>query len=202
MMPSRHPQTGHYKINMGRNREISNSEIEKLLDDANYLIDEAEALKYVIDAVPYDETPPDGESIIDMLRLINFAQKEYYRPVSERVFSENRLVKLNEITHFKKAYQDHDEEKERDIQKVLSKIIKNRAALLIFFNRITVIDWERILKDQFGTQITLYDFAVEMVKEERGLLKNIADLVMIYQNELHNQREINRKISQRKLSDD
>ncbi len=187
---------------MGRNREISNSEIEKLLDDANYLIDEAEALKYVIDAVPYDETPPDGESIIDMLRLINFAQKEYYRPVSERVFSENRLVKLNEITHFKKAYQDHDEEKERDIQKVLSKIIKNRAALLIFFNRITVIDWERILKDQFGTQITLYDFAVEMVKEERGLLKNIADLVMIYQNELHNQREINRKISQRKLSDD
>jgi hypothetical protein len=186
---------------MNKVREISNSDIEKFIDDANYLIDEAEALKYVIDSVPYDETPPGGESIIDMLRLINFAQKEYYKPVAERVFTENRLIKLNEITHYKKAYAEHTDEKERDIQKVLNKIIKNRAAIINLFNKITVIDWERILKDYSGEEITLFYFVSGMVKEERAVLKKIADLVLLYQNELQNQREINSKAGHRKFSD-
>jgi hypothetical protein len=186
---------------MGKYRELSHSDIEHLIDDANYLIDEAEALKYVIDSVPFNEAPPEGDSIIDMLRLINFAQKEYYKPVTERVFTENRLIKLNEIVHFKKAYTEQTEEKENDIQKVLNKIIKNRAALINLFYKITVIDWERVLKDYSGEEITLYTFIANMVKEERGVLKKIADLVLLYQNELQSQREINSKMGSRKFSD-
>ncbi len=186
---------------MGKTGEVSLNDVEKLLDDANYLIDEAEALKYVIDSVPYDETPPDGESIIDMLRIINFAQKEYYRPITEKAYSESRPIKLSGIVHFKKAYKEQTEEKERDIQKVLNKIIKNRAASLNFFRRMTLFDWERLIKDHSGNEISLYDFICEMIKEERGLLRKIADLVMIYQQELQNQRDINRRAGQRKFSE-
>jgi hypothetical protein len=39
-----------------------------------------------------------------------------------------------------------------------------------------------------------------MVRDERKILKEIADLVLIYQNERQHQREINKKASQQKSS--
>ncbi len=182
-------------------QEISSKDVENLLDDAEYLQDEAEAMKYVIDSVPYDETPPEGYSILDMLRLIDHAQVSYLRPIVEKVLSENRLQKLSEYDHYRDTFENENEEKTEDkpdVQKVLNRIIKHRASLLNIFERISLIDWERKVRDENGKEILFFEFADKIIRDERKTLKEIADLVMIYQNEKQHQREINRKASQRK----
>lgn len=178
------------------NLNISQKQIDNLVDDAEYLLDEAEALKYVIDSIPFNETPTDGISIINMLRLINHAQSNYYRPIIELVFSENRLVRLANYEDFNETF-DSKEDDEADVQKVLNRIVKHRAALLTILNKIPLIDWERTLKNENGKEITLFDFTQTMINQERGLLKKIADLVLIYQNEKAHQREINKKAAER-----
>ena len=179
-------------------QEITQDQLNNLISDAEYLLDEAEALKYVIDAVPYKESPPDGLSIYNMLKLIDHAQVNYYRPITEKVFSENRIVKLSDYEHFKDTFEEITDEDEINIQKTLSKIIKHRAALINVFKRISLIDWERELKGERGEFIILYDLANKMIRDERKILKEIADLVLIYQNERQHQREINKKASQEK----
>lgn len=182
------------------NQEITQEQFNELISDAEYLLDEAEALKYVIDSVPYDETPPNGMSIYNMLKLIDHAQVNYYRPITERVFSENRMIKLSDFEHYKDTFEEVTDEDEINIQKTLSKIIKHRAAVINVFKRIPLIDWERNLKGDRGESLILFDLANKMVRDERSILKEIADLVLIYQNERQHQREINKKASQNKSS--
>jgi hypothetical protein len=181
-------------------QEITQEQFNELISDAEYLLDEAEALKYVIDSVPYDESPPDGMSIYNMLKLIDHAQVNYYRPITERVFAENRMIRLSDFEHYKDTFEEVTEKDEMDIQKTLSKIIKHRAAVINVFKRISLIDWERELKGERGESLILFDLASKMVRDERNILKEIADLVLIYQNERQHQREINKKASQQKSS--
>ena len=86
----------------------------------------------------------------------------------------------------------------KDIFTVLNKIVKHRAALINVFKKIPLIDWERTLKDSDGNEISLYDFASGMVQSERKILKEIADLVLIHQNEKLKTREINQRVEHRK----
>lgn len=181
-------------------QEITQEQFNQLISDAEYLLDESEALKYVIDAVPYAETPPDGMSIYNMLKLIDHAQTDYYRPITERVYAENRLVKLSDFEHYKDTFEKETDEDEMNIQKTLSKIIKHRAAIINVFKRISLIDWERELRGERGETLILFDLANKMIRDERKILKEIADLVLIYQNERQHQREINKKASQQKTS--
>lgn len=182
------------------NQEITQEKVNELLSDAEYLLDEAEALKYVIDAVPYSETPPEGLSIYNMLKLIDHAQANYYRPITERVISENRLVRLSDFEHYKDTFEEITDEEEINIQKTLSKTIKHRAALINVFKRISLIDWEKELRGDRGELLRLFDLASKMIRDERKTLKEIADLVLIYQNERQHQREIEKKASQQKSS--
>lgn len=175
---------------------INQTLIGFLIDDISYLEAEAEALKYLIDTIPYDEKPPQGQSIKDKLRLIDFAQHYYYRPIIERVLIENRPIKLADISHFNSSFSEHDNE-ETDIHKVLNKLIKHRVALQTILEKIHPIDWEKSLKDDNGDDISLFRFVENMVKDERSTLKEIADLILIYQNERQYQREIQKKISKR-----
>lgn len=179
-------------------QEITQEQFNELLSDAEYLLDEAEALKYVIDSVPYVETPPEGMSIYNMLKLIDHAQVNYYRPITEKVFSENRLIKLSDFEHYKETFKEITDENEINIQKTLNKIIKHRAAIINVFKRISLIDWERELRGEGGEALILFDLANKMVRDERRILKEITDLVLIYQNEKQHQREINKKASQQK----
>lgn len=179
--------------------QVTQEQYEQLIDDAGYLQDEAEALKYIIDQVPYSETPPDGLSIYHMLKLIDHAQTNYYRPIIEKIFSENRLVNLADYVAFEETFEISAED-DVDIQKALNKIIKHRAGLLNIFGNIPLIDWEREVKDENNNVISLFTFANKMIRTERKILKEIADLVLIYQNEKQTQREINSKIEQRKIT--
>lgn len=182
---------------MMTDQEVTQEQLKQLIDDVSYLQDEAEALKYVIDQVPYTETPPDGLSIYEMLKLLDHAQVNYFRPIVENVFSENRIVNTSTMEDYEDTF-ELSEGDDKDVDKALNKIIKHRAALINVFGKIPLIDWERELKNRQGKIITLFEFVNNMVKQERSILKEIADLVLIYQNEKLNRREIDARAGQRK----
>lgn len=176
-------------------QEISQEQLDTLVEDASYLQDEAEAMQYVIDNVPYDKSPPEGRSIAEMLLLIDHAQLSYYRPILEKAIDDPRPTHLDNFTHFRENF-EADEEKMKDIQKILRKIAKHRAGLVNVIKNIPLIDWETIVyKD--SQQILLFDFIQEMIRFERGMLKDIADQVRVYNQEKQTRREIEQKRSQR-----
>ncbi len=171
--------------------EVTQEQVDRLVEDATYLQDEAEALKYVIDEVPYTEAPPDGRSIAEMLLLIDHAQLSYYRPIIEDAYKNSRATHLKEFEHFESTF-ELDDDKAKDIQKVLGKIVKHRAGLVNLINNIPLIDWEAIIyKD--NRELILYDFVQNMIRFERGKLKDIADLVMVFNQEKQTQREIRKR---------
>ncbi len=182
---------------MMTNDEVTQQQIDDLLDDAAYLQDEAEALKYIIDAVPFTQVPEEGMSILQKLMLIDYAQVDYYRPIVEKSFSSTRTVDLQKFEHYKNTFEASDEE---DIHKVLDKLIKHRAGLLNVIKKIPLIDWERELKSNDNNPITLYRFLNQLVKDEREQLKEIADLILIYQNNKQRNRVVDAKISERNES--
>lgn len=179
---------------MTSNQEVHQEQYKQLLDDAQYLQDEAEALMYIIDQVPYKDAPTDGMSIIQMLALIDHAQKNYYRPIIEKSFSSMRSLQLDNFDSYGETFEFPDDEK--DVQKILRKISKHRAAVLNLFEKIPLIDWEREIKSGHQS-LTLFDFANEMIHNERKILKEIADLVLIYQNNKQANREVDAKAQQR-----
>jgi len=179
---------------MTSDQEVHQEQYEQLLDDAKYLQDEAEALMYIIDHVPYKDAPTDGMSIIQMLALIDHAQKNYYRPIIEKSFSSTRSLQLDKFDSYSETFEFPDDEK--DVQKILRKISKHRAAVLNLFEKIPLIDWEREIKSGHQS-LTLFDFANKMIRDERKILKEIADLVLVYQNNKQANREVDAKAQQR-----
>lgn len=175
-------------------REITQEELDTLVEDAAYLEDEAEALKYVIEDVPYTETPPDGKSIAEMLLLIDHAQLSYYRPILEQAFKNPRPTRLSDFDHYRETF-EVDEEKLQNIQKLLSKLAKHRAGVVNVIKNIPLIDWEIVVYDD-NKEITLYDFMQQMIRFDRSMLKQIADLVMVFEQERQTQREIKQKQAQ------
>lgn len=174
--------------------EIKQSQVDSLVDDVAYLEHEAEALKYVIESVPYQEKPPSGKSIVETLLYLDHAQQEYYRPVIESVFKSVRPVNLNMFENPSETF-EMDKELAQDIQKVLYKISKHRVALLNLLKNIKLIDWEREITS--GREaITLYNFVHTMVQKERNTLKEIANLVLTYQSGKQVQREIESRKSE------
>lgn len=176
-------------------REISQEQLDKLVEDASYLQDEAEAMQYVIDNVPYDQTPPEGRSIAEMLLLIDHAQLSYYRPVLEEAVDNPRPTHLENFTHFEESF-EKDEEKLKDVQKILKKIAKHRVGLVNVIKNISLIDWETVVYKN-NNQFLLFDFIQQMIRFERGILKDIADQVRIYNQEKQRQRDIEQRRSQR-----
>ncbi|MDZ7693753.1 MAG: hypothetical protein U5K69_21980 [Balneolaceae bacterium] len=172
--------------------EVTQEDFDQLVEDASYLQDEAEALKYVIDEVPYTETPPNGQSIAEMLLLIDHAQLTYYRPIIEDAHQNSAApVRLEHYGDFNDTF-ELDEDKAKNIQKVLSKIVKHRAGLVNLIKSISLIDWEtRLYKN--NQELLLFNFARDMIRFDRQKLKDIADLVMVFNQEKEARREIDKR---------
>jgi hypothetical protein len=177
--------------------EVTRESFEQIIEDATYLQDEAEALKYVIDTVPYEEAPPaEDSSILDKLLLLDHLQVNYYRPVFEKAETPARNhVKVQSYDAFCEDFAP-ETNNDIDIQKILSKLAKHRAALINVLQKIPLIDWQiTIYKD--NKEITLYHFARDMIYKDRSILKDIAEMVMVFQKEQQGRREIEQKISER-----
>lgn len=160
--------------------EIKQSLIDSLIEDVGYLEHEAEALKYVIESVPYTENTSSGMSIIETLALVDHQQQQFYRAVIEEVIQSVRPINLNMFANPEETF-ELDSELANDIQKVLYKISKHRVALLTLIKNIKLIDWEREITSG-KTTLTLYEFVRQMVQKERAIFKNIANMVLAYQN--------------------
>lgn len=168
--------------------EIKQSQIDSLINDVAYLEHEAEALKYVIESVPYNKAPQKGKSIAEILQFIDHAQQNYYRPVIEDTFKNNRPINLNSYIKPSDSY-ERDDELLKDIQKLLYKISKHRVALLNLIKNLQLIDWEREISEGRST-VTLYEFTLDMVSKERKTLKEIAELVLAYQKSDESKHEL------------
>lgn len=175
-------------------REISQTQVNQFIEDAAYLQDEADAMQYVIEEVPYDESPEGKRSIGEMLLLIDHAQTSYYRPVFEETISRSRPTHVDNFIHYEESFEfDGDIE---DIQKILRKISKHRAAVVNIFEKTSLIDWESVIYDN-DQQILLYDFMRRMIRFERGMLKNIANRVRVFSQDKQTRREIEKRKRQR-----
>jgi hypothetical protein len=172
---------------------ISQKQIDELIEDASYLQDEAEALKYVIDQVPYGEGPPDGRSIAEMLLLIDHAQLSYFRPVLKDAVENPRPTHIENFDYFEDTFAP-DEKKSDDIQNLLSKLAKHRASVINNLKSISLIDWNTaIYSDE--QEILLFYFVREMVQFDRKQLRKIAELVRAFHDQKRSSRELDRKRS-------
>ncbi|MFU8811353.1 MAG: hypothetical protein ACNA78_00215 [Balneolaceae bacterium] len=178
-------------------RAVSQEEYKALIDDASYLQDEAEALQYVIEEVPYRDVPTESLSIYQRLKKVDHAQTSFYRPIVEDVLSSKHSLQLGRYNSIDETFEPEEAEEKIDVQKTLRKIIKHRAALINLFQQIPLIDWEQELTDEKGRERTLFEFVQSMITFERNELKQIADLVLIYQKEKRTQREIDAKSNAR-----
>lgn len=176
-------------------QEVSREEVSQLIEDAAYLQDEADALQYVIESVPYDKAPPGNRSIGGILLLIDHAQTTYYRPILEEAVDSQRPTHLNKFTHFEESF-EFDGEIE-NIQKILRKISKHRAGFVNVIRNIPIIDWETIIYED-NKQLLLIHFMQQMIRFERGMLKNIASQVMEYSKERETRREIEQRQQRQK----
>lgn len=168
--------------------EVKQSQVDSLIDDISYLEHEADALKYVIDSVPYDEAPENGRSISEILMYLDHAQQNYYRKVIEDAYKNIRPINLNAYSKPEETF-EVDKELAKNVQKLLYKISKHRVALLKLVEDIALIDWEREISKGKET-ITLFDFVYHMVRVERSTLKDIADFIMTYQKKGPAQNEV------------
>lgn len=176
-------------------KKVSQKAVDQLVEDASYLQDEADALQYVINDVPYDERPPGGKSIAEMLLLIDHAQLAYYRPILEESVDSKRPTHLDDYIHFRESF-EVDEEKVKNIEKLLRKISKHRAGVVNAIKNIPLIDWETVVYRN-DENLLLIDFMQEMIEFERNILKDIADQVKVYHQEKQNRREIEKRRKQR-----
>lgn len=180
-------------------KEVSQEQFEEVLEDATYLQDEAEALRYVIDSVPYNEAPPEGISILDKLLLLDHVQVNYYRPVFEQ--AKKRSGRNINVRNFKKFCEEFTPENDKgsDMQKILNKLAKHRAALINVLSQIPLIDWNQTVYID-NIKMTLLDFVRDMVRKDRTFLKEIADMIMVFQQDRQSMREIQSRSSEREQS--
>lgn len=182
-------------------RKITPEEVEQLVEDVAYLQDEAEALRYVIESVPYTQSPPGKPSIAEMLLSIDYVQRAYYRPALEATRDNSRPLRPGRREEVLDDF-ELDERKAEEIQNVLRKLAKHRAGLVNLIKRIPLIDWEKTVARE-GEKLTLVEFVREMVRYERARLKDIADQVMMFNRDRQARRELKqRRERQNKLGAD
>lgn len=160
--------------------------LKRILSDVEYLIDEAEALTYVIDAVPVGEKAAGVESMMEMLQLIDHAQLSYYRPLIERLYSVPRVDEQprdfrNSFEDIKKQSGPAPENEKKEVKALLKTIAANRRNLLEFVNKLPVEDLRQYGQIN-GRQQSIADLLEEMVVFERKQLKNIAERILSLDN--------------------
>jgi hypothetical protein len=155
--------------------EFNKTQIDQLTEDVSYLQDEVEALKYVIHSVPFEEKPAGRESILELVAMIDHAQKVFYRPFVESVAGFSRPDDYID-EDFRKSF-SLEKDKIETVDNLLDKIIKHRAALLSVLQKMNIIDWNRkgMVK---GRSKTIYTIISEMVEFERNQLKMVAERVI------------------------
>ena len=151
-------------------------DVKQIMEDARYLQDEIEALKYVIHDVPYDEKPSEGEySILEMVGMIDHAQVAFYRPAMEEIIKQSS-PEISVSTDYESSFKLRKDENDT-VDTILNRIIKHRAAFLNFMSKIKPLEWERSGYVN-GMKRSVYSLLNELINFERDQLKRVAERVM------------------------
>ena len=116
---------------------ISQSQRTDLIEEVAYLEHEAEALKYVIDLIPYDKKTKSGRSVLEALLYLDHAQQHYFRKVIEDAHKSVRPININSYVNPSDSFEVSEDDK--DVQKVLYKIAKHRVSLINLLQNISLI---------------------------------------------------------------
>jgi cysteinyl-tRNA synthetase len=181
---------------MSGSSQFNQDDLNNLLEDARYVENEADALRYVIDEVPYDTKPAGGMSIAELLLMLDHAQKNYYRPIIEQAFKSSEPIDISDVEHYRENFEVSLED-DFDIFKALQKISKHRAALVNVLSNIPLIDWSRTIY-KGDREMALHQFVRSMITDDRKILKEIADLVMNHSQQVRAQKEIEQKSRHRR----
>jgi hypothetical protein len=151
-------------------------DVKQVLEDAKYLQDEIEALKYVIHDIPYEDKPAEGEySIIEMVGMIDHAQVAFYRPAMEEIIRQPSST-VSVSTRYEETFKLKKDENDT-VETILNRIIKHRAAFLNFMSKIKPLEWERTGFIE-GKRRSVFSLLKELVEYERSQLKRVAERVM------------------------
>ncbi len=148
--------------------------LHQLLDDASYLEDELEALKFVIESVPYREKPLGEYSILELIALIDYAQEHIYRPLFE-LAAQNKQLRPKDEPEF-----TFKQDKVTSVNKFLDSIIGHRVSLMKTVDKIHSEEWKEPV---VGRDITLFDLLDNMIDNEREQLRKVAERVMTMDDE-------------------
>jgi hypothetical protein len=172
---------------------VSQEQLDRLAEDAAYMQDEAEALKYVIDQVPCQEHPPGERSIAEILLFIDYAQRRYFRSALEEAVENPRPTHIDKLSDFEDTFEP-DRKRIDDIQTLLNDVAKHRAAVINTIKNISLIDWDKEVYIN-NREILLIDFIGQMIRFDHIQLKKIADLVRTYSEQKQNERRIRQQQS-------
>ncbi len=143
------------------------AEVQSLIEDIAYLAHELEALKGVIEAVPYQERPPGTVSILDMIARLREQQEAYYQPLIERTLTGASTADL-------KPVDESYTEENQDAEQVLNSVIEKRNSYTAYLKSISSEQWNNST-DSTGSVI---DIVKDHILFDRSLMKEIAEIVL------------------------
>jgi hypothetical protein len=170
---------------------INSQALEHLKADIEYLKFEAESLHQVIEFIPYSDKPLDGSSILEIFLTIDSIQVKVYR-IFKDISSKGSSLDIADYEIFKNVELSTEEIEKYSIDTITSDLFKNRTNIVDYLGSKDFNFFEVELEEQ-GEIITIYQLLSAMIKQERALLKNIADLVMTYQTDRQFQRQISKR---------
>lgn len=174
---------------MSNRKEYAGERVEELVRFASWLKEEAQALKGVIETVPYQDQIPERKSIEEELSLLLLLQQTYYRPIFEEFCSSDSTKEIQVRSAEMVLDTAEREGSSRPIQGVLDQLTEQRTQILQLISQISEDDWVYTVKT--GSEVrSLLEIAEEMVERDLETYQRLADLVRTFQQDNEARREL------------
>lgn len=163
---------------MDQHREIS---LDKLVSDACYLCDELQALKNVIEAVPYSEKPVQQDSILDMICKIDLVQRMYLENGLKHARKGNLddAPLIPDVDSVPESHNDNTTAEEPSAIAAIDAIIDKRRELLNqFHDTMQALNHKRDDGSYTAAGDYLHKLLYDLVYFERKQLKEVAERVL------------------------
>lgn len=176
---------------MSNRNESTEERVGELIQFASWLKEEAQALKGVIETVPYQVQMPERKSIEEELTLLLQLQKSYYRPIFDEFRSSDSSKKIK-VRSAKRVIEAKEVEASQPIKQILDQLTDQRTYILDIIHELPVDFWENTV-DTGSVERSLLEVAEEMVERDLETYKRLADLIKTFQQENEAKRELKGK---------
>lgn len=165
---------------------ITDSDLERLKSNIEYLAFEVEALKGVIEEIPYSEKPLESSSALDILYTISVRQDCYLQLV-ESVLNGKEAVLISKVKD--QEHLSFVNEKDSEVNDLISSIKKKREELYLLIKDKDA-SFFKVEVRKSTTELNLFELFQKMIAQERKNLKEIGEIALTYQTDLHFQRQL------------